>query len=650
MSRSQIRGSSQIIAGTIEDAQISATAGIQTSKLAEGVDFIKRDGSVPFTGNLDLGGNRITNAGASIGASDLVTRAELDAKGEGLKPHGSAKVSSTSTIDLATGGLLTIDGISLSVDDRVLVKDQAITSENGVYVAQVGAWDRALDANDTGELRGGSHVYIDEGSTMAGTAWVVTNSADPIIGTDAVLWTQHSGAGQLDAGDGLVKVGNLLSVQTANGIEVVADSVQVKLDGTTLETSVAGIKFKDVADGSLLIGNAANEATAQVMSGDATMSNDGTLTIASEAIDNAKIANAANISTSKLADGTEFLQRNGSVVWTANQDAGGFRLTNLNSGVAPGDAVTFGQAVSMSTAGQIEIDATQAGAGLAGNGAYTVNAGSNYMKGTDFSTAGFTENLNNADRLLDIKIKDVQDQVSALGAGSITNLQTEINLVETSVGLASDGSFVSPSGTNFIDGTTYVMGSVVALDSQVGTSLGLITANSGLITNIQSELDATQLGAGLNTDGTFSSFTGTNFLDASTSLYTGLSQLDSNIKVGLDAKLDDSQLIDDDTMGTATSSNVASAESVKAYVDGLVGSLEKTEVDDEDLTPQIDGIVSLVSIANTPFLPGKVKLFLNGQRLRKGASNDFTVSGKDITLTFVPEVGDQMWADYYYIA
>lgn len=650
MSRSQIRGSSQIINGTIENAQISATAGIETTKLAEGLEFLKRDGSVPLTGNLDLGGNRITNAAPSVGATDLVTRAELDAKGEGLKVHEAAVVTSTSDIDLLTGGLLTIDGIPLSAGDRVLVKDQTNASENGIYIVQVGGWDRSLDANDTGELRGGSHIYVSEGTSFAGTAYVVTNVAEPVIGTDDISWTQHSGAGQLDAGNGLKKDGNLLEVNTSDGLEIVADNVKIKLDGTTLQLGADGIKLKDLNNGSILIGNASNEATAQVISGDATISNDGTLTISSEAIDNSNISNAANISTSKLADGSEFLQRDGSVVWTANQDAGGFRLTNLNDGVANSDVATFGQLSGLQTSLQNEVDATQTGAGLAGNGSYTANAGSNYMKSSDFSTAGFSQNLNNADRLLDIKLKDVQDQVNALGAGSITDIQTEVNLIETSIGLAVDGSFVSPSGTNFIDGTTYVMGSITALDSQLGTVTADITTGAGLITGLQTELDATQLGAGLNTDGTFTSFSGTNFLDAATSLYTGLAQLDSNVKTALDSKLDDSQLIDDDTMGTATSTNVASAESIKAYVDGLVGSLEKTEVDDEDLTPQIDGSTSLISIANTPFNPGKVKLFLNGQRLRKGASNDFTVSGKDITLTFVPEVGDQMWADYYYIA
>ena len=46
----------------------------------------------------------------------------------------------------------------------------------------------------------------------------------------------------------------------------------------------------------------------------------------------------------------------------------------------------------------------------------------------------------------------------------------------------------------------------------------------------------------------------------------GISDI-ASLQTSLDNKLDDSQLIDDDTMATATSTNIASAESVKAYVD-----------------------------------------------------------------------------------
>ena len=51
----------QIADGAIDNAKVQAGAGIETSKLADGANFIKRDGSVAFTGNQSMGGNSITN-------------------------------------------------------------------------------------------------------------------------------------------------------------------------------------------------------------------------------------------------------------------------------------------------------------------------------------------------------------------------------------------------------------------------------------------------------------------------------------------------------------------------------------------------------------------------------------------------------------
>lgn len=79
MARMLIRGSSQIMSGTIFDAQISATAAIATSKLAEGSLFFKKDGSIAMTGDLDAGNNKLVNVANGAAASDAVNKGQLDA-------------------------------------------------------------------------------------------------------------------------------------------------------------------------------------------------------------------------------------------------------------------------------------------------------------------------------------------------------------------------------------------------------------------------------------------------------------------------------------------------------------------------------------------------------------------------------------------
>jgi hypothetical protein len=104
-------------------------------------------------------------------------------------------------------------------------------------------------------------------------------------------------------------------------------------------------------------------------------------------------------------------------------------------------------------------------------------------------------------------------------------------------------------------------------------------------------------------------------------------------------------LIDDDTMASASATTVPSSESVKAYVDAQLASESVGFVDEEVPSGAINGVNTAFVLAGTP-LAGSVKLYFNGQRVRLGASNDFTVTGSTITTLFVPAAGDQLWADY----
>ena len=58
MATTQIR-QRQIEDGAINNAKIQAGAAIATNKLAEGSEFVKRDGSVQLTGDLNAGGNKV---------------------------------------------------------------------------------------------------------------------------------------------------------------------------------------------------------------------------------------------------------------------------------------------------------------------------------------------------------------------------------------------------------------------------------------------------------------------------------------------------------------------------------------------------------------------------------------------------------------
>jgi hypothetical protein len=175
--------------------------------------------------NLNMGGFVVTNAAAPTAGTDLTTKNYVDAAIAGLSWKTSVKAATTANITLSAPQ--TIDGISLIAGDRVLVKNQTTTSQNGVYVVAAGAWTRASDADSAVEVDG-SAVYVLQGSTLADTGWTETASVTT-LGTDAVVYAQFAGSGTYTAGTGISLTGNTF---TNTGV--------TSLTGTTNQIAVSG--------------------------------------------------------------------------------------------------------------------------------------------------------------------------------------------------------------------------------------------------------------------------------------------------------------------------------------------------------------------------------------------------------------------------
>lgn len=98
-------------------------------------------------------------------------------------------VATTAAITLS--GEQTIDGVAAVTGDRVLVKNQADDTENGIYVVDTGDWNRAADCDGPYDLVQGSVVYVNAGTLGLGF-WYCT-SANPIsIETDSITWARAS--------------------------------------------------------------------------------------------------------------------------------------------------------------------------------------------------------------------------------------------------------------------------------------------------------------------------------------------------------------------------------------------------------------------------------------------------------------------------
>ena len=169
-----------------------------------------------------------------VNASDAVTKAYADAIAQGLsvKPsvqeataaalpantynNGSSGVGATLTAALP--GVLTVDGITVALGDRILVQDEAAAANNGIYVVTtlgtVGVayvLTRATDMDTAAQIPG-AFAFTEQGTANAGAGFVVASEGPFTIGTTAITWTQFSGAGEITAGTGLTKTGNTIAL------------------------------------------------------------------------------------------------------------------------------------------------------------------------------------------------------------------------------------------------------------------------------------------------------------------------------------------------------------------------------------------------------------------------------------------------------
>lgn len=98
----------------------------------------------------------------------------------------SVRVATTASITLS--GLQTVDGVVLAAGDRVLVKSQAIGSQNGIYVVAAGAWARSADADENAEVTPALTVSVESGTAQADSVWQLITDAPIVIGTTALVF------------------------------------------------------------------------------------------------------------------------------------------------------------------------------------------------------------------------------------------------------------------------------------------------------------------------------------------------------------------------------------------------------------------------------------------------------------------------------
>ena len=396
--------------GSVVTAQVTgAGSGNLTLTAGSADDYVEIRPT--GTGQVHVGGFKIESLGTPTASTDAATKQYVDDLAQGLAIQAPAIVASTGTLATMSGGTVTydngtagvgatltisgstltaIDGITLNTDDRIVIKDEATSANNGIYTyTSSTVLTRATDFDTPTEMAGGDFVFIQQGTVYNDTGWVMT---DPVttVGTSDVTFVQFSGAGSFTAGSGLTLTGTVFSVNTDNlttdisgGNVVVKTSAQFTTPDIGAATGTSLSATGNVAGGNLTTAGVVS-ATGNVIGGNITTAgvvaatgnvSGGNITTG------AKVVAVGNIdSTSGIFNGDGFGLSN---IPAANIT--GLSLSGIANGTSNVDIAAADGNISMGVNGVadivivaddgIEVTGTTKSSGTVTASAFTANTG-----------------------------------------------------------------------------------------------------------------------------------------------------------------------------------------------------------------------------------------------------------------------------------
>ena len=287
-----------------------------------------------------------TIAAAGIHYHDPV-RVEQEGNLNATYDNGTSGVGATLT-NAGTQAALVIDGVTMVLNDRVLIYEQTNAAHNGVYtVTNVGSastnWvlTRATDADSYGPsdpdaLGQGDAFFVSEGAAGAGETYVMTTEGTITFGTTNITFSQISATQIYSAGNGLTLTGTTFAVGAGTGVTVNANDVAIGQSvgtGDTVTFATVNANLTGDVTGNLTGNVTGNADTATAWATSRTLTLSGDVTGTATGIDGSgNIAVTTTIAADSVALGTDT---------TGNYVASGAVSGNGLSGSASAEGATF---------------------------------------------------------------------------------------------------------------------------------------------------------------------------------------------------------------------------------------------------------------------------------------------------------------------
>jgi hypothetical protein len=265
-----ISGSNVVTGGNVTAIGNVITAGVETTQLSGNSVTITATGlnqgislAPNGLGNINVNSRYINNLLDPLQDQDAATKVYVDSIAQGLDIKASVNLATTATLGAytynngASGvgatitgssvGVLTIDGEAVTLNARVLVKNEpsagGFNAYNGIYLCTTAGdagtayvLTRSTDFNQPAEMYS-AFTFVEYGTVNPDTGWVCTNNSSVaiVVGTTPIVFTQFSGAGAYTAGNGLSTTGTQFNVNvdpettTINGSNQVAVKASANL-------------------------------------------------------------------------------------------------------------------------------------------------------------------------------------------------------------------------------------------------------------------------------------------------------------------------------------------------------------------------------------------------------------------------------------